>query len=714
MYLLVGSVMRKSTSMYARPFVMLCAFAMLLSVGSLANAGPRDCAPPIFTNYPAASVNKNHCSAFRFDFDATDGGNSPAADPVTFATSVGTINATTGQLSVPTLPACGMTAVVVTATNSCGGSTDYSFEIVWTNNRPQVVNEAPDNQLDCPAGEVIEYDFNSVDPDPCDPARWSVAALNDVVYAPLVTSTGVFRWTTDISEGGFIKQFRLIVVDACGGADTTLLSVNVLDHVPQMFAIEKVHDGHLGSIQEVSISRLAGTKPLGGFTFLIAFEAPPLGLVSAEPGTGLINCGWEYFTCSYLSPVEVCGGDCPTALIRITAIADVNEVGGAPLCNQFGPYTEIAKLKFYILPDQHYECMAFPIRFAWQGCDDNIATSVDSETRWISSRVFDFENTEVFNDPNYEITDSVCREGIAYGGACSDCEGSADRDIVFRNGYIDNNCNYFETVGDLNGNHIAYEIADAHLYSQYFIYGDAALDPNPKYREFQIAQSDANFDDIVLTPADLAYMLRVIVGDALPYPKLEYVSSRARVEVLGGTVSIESDDSVTIAAMVFTVTGDVTVESRSNLRVDHNVRDGKLRVLVWPGFDDMTVFLPPGVHEVVKVEGAVLDSIRLSNYVGNMMQVAVARRTLPTQFALAQNFPNPFNPVTRINLELPQATDWTLDIFNVSGQHIESFSGHGVGIVTVEWNAANQPSGVYFYKLVTNGFTATKKMVLLK
>jgi hypothetical protein len=81
---------------------------------------------------------------------------------------------------------------------------------------------------------------------------------------------------------------------------------------------------------------------------------------------------------------------------------------------------------------------------------------------------------------------------------------------------------------------------------------------------------------------------------------------------------------------------------------------------------------------------------------------------------LRQNVPNPFNPATQISFELPVVADWTLGIYNLTGQLIESFNGKDVGRVMVEWDASGFPSGVYFYKLSTDAFTETKKMILMK
>jgi hypothetical protein len=99
----------------------------------------------------------------------------------------------------------------------------------------------------------------------------------------------------------------------------------------------------------------------------------------------------------------------------------------------------------------------------------------------------------------------------------------------------------------------------------------------------------------------------------------------------------------------------------------------------------------------------------------NIMFKQEQKVVIPSDYSLSQNYPNPFNPVTTIELALPTASDWTIAIFNVSGQKVAEYSGHNeAGIVTVNWDASNLASGLYFYKSNAGNFSATKKMVLLK
>ena len=90
--------------------------------------------------------------------------------------------------------------------------------------------------------------------------------------------------------------------------------------------------------------------------------------------------------------------------------------------------------------------------------------------------------------------------------------------------------------------------------------------------------------------------------------------------------------------------------------------------------------------------------------------------TTPTEFSLSQNFPNPFNPITRLKYSISKSSQVTLKIFNTLGQEIETLFSEEkpVGSYEVNWNAANFPSGVYFYRLQAGSFVETKKMLLLK
>ena len=69
--------------------------------------------------------------------------------------------------------------------------------------------------------------------------------------------------------------------------------------------------------------------------------------------------------------------------------------------------------------------------------------------------------------------------------------------------------------------------------------------------------------------------------------------------------------------------------------------------------------------------------------------------SLPEEYILYQNNPNPFNPVTKIEFYLPRVAKWNLTVYNVNGQAVEKFDGYDVaGRVAVYWDASSFSTGV--------------------
>ncbi|MBU0984529.1 MAG: T9SS type A sorting domain-containing protein [candidate division Zixibacteria bacterium] len=94
---------------------------------------------------------------------------------------------------------------------------------------------------------------------------------------------------------------------------------------------------------------------------------------------------------------------------------------------------------------------------------------------------------------------------------------------------------------------------------------------------------------------------------------------------------------------------------------------------------------------------------------------------LPTSYSLEQNYPNPFNPSTIIAYSLPQAGAVSLEVFNVLGQRVVTLvdEHQAAGYYEQTWDGRNAggqsvSSGVYFYRVTSENFVDTKKMMLLK
>jgi hypothetical protein len=90
---------------------------------------------------------------------------------------------------------------------------------------------------------------------------------------------------------------------------------------------------------------------------------------------------------------------------------------------------------------------------------------------------------------------------------------------------------------------------------------------------------------------------------------------------------------------------------------------------------------------------------------------------LPNSFALKQNYPNPFNPTTKIEFSIPNNSNVSLKIYDLTGKEVARLINNdfrSAGNYFVEFNGANLSSGVYFYKLEAGSFTGIKKMMLVK
>jgi photosystem II stability/assembly factor-like uncharacterized protein len=108
--------------------------------------------------------------------------------------------------------------------------------------------------------------------------------------------------------------------------------------------------------------------------------------------------------------------------------------------------------------------------------------------------------------------------------------------------------------------------------------------------------------------------------------------------------------------------------------------------------------------------------VQVYKYTKTAVSVNQIFAPIPENYSLMQNFPNPFNPSTVIKYTLPEISEITLTVYDVRGNEIENIvtERQAAGSYSYTFNASGYPSGIYFYKLETMGFSETKKMVLVK
>ena len=150
----------------------------------------------------------------------------------------------------------------------------------------------------------------------------------------------------------------------------------------------------------------------------------------------------------------------------------------------------------------------------------------------------------------------------------------------------------------------------------------------------------------------------------------------------------------------------------------------RLKDTVWTTFTRLNTPLPSDTVTALTFDRnhnlwiGTFNGVAVYNETGTQL-VAVHDLQLhlpPMRYALLTNYPNPFNPSTIISYQLPKQSHVTLKIFDVLGREIATLANREqpAGYKSVTWNAANNPSGIYFYRLQTKELTQTRKLLLLR
>jgi hypothetical protein len=608
---------------------------------------------------------------------------------------------------------------------------------------------------------VPGFSYNDPDAGP-GPYTFSVVSMqkdgNPAVPTNAPSFTGdTFNWLTSNANQDDVGLWEFCV-QVNDGADnstnTCCFCVEVIAQVPVVcFEFDCIEDVLTGSTVCVplTINNIDDCLELGGFDLLFTYDASVLTFQGLDMTNSVLDAAdWEYLTYRIVSTNP--------ALIRIVAIADMNNSNHHP--NTLCLDGLIAEVCFKVTHDQNAGCQSAHIQWYWQDCGDNTASDPTGNILYMI--------TNPDGNPPYAGGDPVA--GINGGGIISNsCNIDAQlatmeggihgpdgfpclnpdttkpdpvEALCFINGKIKIICpGDIDDRGDINLNGLAYEIADAVLYSNYFISGPSVFTINVAG---QTAASDVNADGTPLTVADLVYLIRVITGDALPIagdllgggPKVSAGQLLVTSVQQGAnvTVSAKSDADLGAGLFVFNYSGSdiagVSAMGRaSSMNVIWEAAGGQLRVLVLPRMsapdrqmDRSQVSAGNGPILNITTHGATVElvSVEAATFMGAELETQMEARVLPTSFALKQNFPNPFNPSTSLAIDFPTASEYKLTIYNIAGQVVKTFQGAAeAGTTTIRWDAKDNrgsqvATGVYFYSVEAGAFKDVKKMVLMK
>jgi hypothetical protein len=662
--------------------------------------------PPSITNAPT-DIEALHCEPFEFDFNAAD----PENDlPYTFAviSGPGTIDNNGVWTWNPGFVDVGNYVLQVAASDPIAGQGPVAQVNVIVNNQAPVITNCPAQVLPAQVGVARTTDLNATDG--CnDVITWNIVGGTGMANAS-VDGDGIVTFTAP-AAGPYTVEVEATDTDMASAV--CVLSYEASEGEPYQVVIEK-DEGQTGfgalqgQFTDVDVTLTNAEGPIGGFSFLMAYDASALSFSGANVDNSPFyqTCDWEYFTFRTGANGN-CSGGCPSGLVSVTGIAETNDGPNHPtdLCMTGILFT----LEFLVSSDRNLECQYVPVRFFWVDCTDNTMSNWAGDTLIVSKAVYDYQNFDPQNPYSEDMADPTY--GFpTYLGVQAEClvGGGVGKpepydEAGFFNGGVDIVCaDDIDARGDINLDGLAYSIADVVMFTNYFIFGNQAftiIEGAQFPIEAATAASDVNADGLTLTVADLVYLIRVVVGDAVAYPKTVPVD--VSYTNANGVLSVNAP----VAAAFVISEGSEPVLLADNMEIKTAEVNGQWRTIIYSTEANSTF------------EGSFLDAngsisyIEMATYDGT----PVRNLEMPTDYSVAQNYPNPFNPTTTIEFALPASGDVSVKIYNVTGQLVKQINGtFQTGTHSIEVDMTNQSSGVYFYKVSANEFSKTMKMVLLK
>lgn len=632
-----------------------------------------------------------------------------------------------GQVCIP-IAAAGSYAVKIIATNSCGADT-CSLTIDVTDNQAPVLTVPQqvlipwcedDEGTICVDG-IFATDFEADDVIITKTCGLGILELirpdsGRICFDPITYDTTYsFCFTADDGCRMVQKAFDVTLYPSAQCSVCVVTSIET----DSCFVV--------GTMVPVYVKAQSNDE-IGGFDLLISYDNSVMSFAGASKGTGISE--WEYFTYS-IGADGPCVG-CPAGMLRLVGIADVNNGVHHPSDDAFMIDGNLARIIMQITSDQNVGGQFLPISFFWYDCGDNGFSDREGNEFYMDLRVYNSSGIlkwDESDDIHFPETGRV--SGIGAPDSCLTGDKITPiRCVEFYDGGI---CvkspDEIDDRGDLNLNGIPNEIADAVVFVNYFVHGFAAFTISV---DGQTAASDINADGRALSVADLVYLIRIIVGDAMPFPKPVAGDHGVivRTETGDGVMSVNLNTEFDLGAGLFVFDYDginpytpELAEVAPGMDILYDIGASEIRVLVF-GME-RNAMINSGNSQVLRIPYAgngslQLKEIEFATYEGGAIESSFGGPLVPQEFEVSQNYPNPFNPATRIDLGLPSQGAWKLTIFNIAGQVVRCFTGESpAGIVSVEWNGESDggqavASGVYFYRAEFADQKQTRKMIMLK
>jgi hypothetical protein len=516
------------------------------------------------------------------------------------------------------------------------------------------------------AGDSIGIPVSAIDPD-FDAVDWRINGLPSGATFDF-DNPGLIIWTSAFADSGQYAV-TIIATDPSGAADTASIAVTMLPVT--LFSLRAdTLTGFVGQVVSFDIT-MKNRYAVEEFKILIHLDPSVLTVLSVTTQSTRAE-NFDYL--NYQMHYNAVYGD-----LRITGragYADPIPVGEGSIC----------RVTVQISSDVSYAGNEVALRFVNHIAADN-------------SLVMSLGQT---------VTSTM---------------------INFFNGYIMIGHSGNKLLGDINLNGVAFEIADAVYFTNFFI--SPGLYPIDGQR---LINSDINQDGLAPSIADLVLLIKIIAGEANPpggkviVPPSDITAAIALIRQ-GDGLYLRLDAPVDVAGLYVELTGTDfdRIETDNLTSMDlvsgdddacwrgvlvsydgHTIPAGEVTVIRLSSDPDLAVSLMDA--EAADAEGQVV-----------MFSKASENQTVPGTFELFQNYPNPFNPSTSIRFDLAKPERVTLTVYNILGQEVARLADgeFPAGSHAVIWDGrdgsgATAASGVYIYRISAGDYSACRRMVLVK
>ena len=236
------------------------------------------------------------------------------------------------------------------------------------------------------------------------------------------------------------------------------------------------------------------------------------------------------------------------------------------------------------------------------------------------------------------------------------------------------------------------------------------LHTNPGVSEFlyPAGQYFFRFNPAIANGGTLRYR---VIATGLPLGAIPQNASISGTELrLASNFPVPQDNAPIISA-----SGQGTLIVRMSLRTTASSFDPNQPLnLTWRNSND-----PPLYTKISAFVGIFIQEITTSatHFIDtNSVSISQISSFIPTEYKIYQNYPNPFNPSTKIKFDVPKLSDVKLTVYDISGKEMEVLINNKLspGSYEFKWDASNLSSGVYFYRIQSQDFIETKRMLLIK